>query len=924
MDPCATAATRYWGKADPAYPADPKWHPLVYHCLDVAAVGVEYLRRAPAQRRLFAVALGGEAGLEGWVAFWLALHDLGKFTEAFQGQRADLFQVLRGRSPEKAYSLRHDSLGWLLWRDRISRQSETEQWFGPDGDAYRDGLDAWVRAVTGHHGQPPFSDGFWKTHCHRQDDCAALQAAVTALRHLLLDEVASRIPVRLGAERFAEISRDLSWWMAGLAVLADWVGSNTRYFPYRAAGQPLADYWPQAREQAAVALNDCGVLPVLSRGERSFGELFPDLAQPTPLQHWAANLDLPTGPRIHLLEDVTGAGKTEAAVMLAHRLMAQGRADGFFIGLPTMATANAMYGRIAAVYARLFEGEASLVLAHGHRRFVEVFARSVLPPTAAEHDAAQQDETASTRCAAWLADHTKRALLAPAGVGTLDQALLAVLQSRHQSLRLLGLSHKVLLVDEVHACDDYMLGVLCVLLEFHARAGGSAILLSATLPVAMRRKLLAAFAHGCGHRRIPAPAQMAYPLATTWHSGAPQRLLETPLETRSSVARTVAVHFVTEQEELIGGILSALDAGRCVCWIRNTVADALDAFELFRSRISDERLMLFHARFALCDRLDIEERVLTHFGPASGPAERAGRLLIATQVVEQSLDLDFDLLVTDLAPIDRVIQRAGRLCRHLRDADGRRLRAPGAADGRGAPRLWINGPEWTEAPANDWFQRTFPKAAAVYPDHGQLWLTAQALRSGSIAMPQDARTLIESVFGEDAQTPEGLQHRTDRAQAKGYADASQARANTLTFESGYSADGTDWWSEAKTPSRLGEPTTNVVLARWDGDNLRPWATHDDPRQAWAYSTVRVAERLIARAVEPESATREAAIEAVRESLPGQGRWSVLLPLQATPRDWVGHAGPVPRPGQSEHAVAWRYDPLIGLRPSELTANQEEE
>ena len=893
---CPSSLLHYWGKADPGYPGEPKWHPLVYHCLDVAAVGVEYMERAPAQRRLFAVALGDEAGLAGWIAFWLALHDLGKFTEAFQGQRTDLFRALRGRPPGKTYSLRHDSLGWLLWQGLISGQAETEQWFRPDSDAYRDGLDAWVRAVTGHHGQPPLSGGFWKTHCHRQEDCAAVQDAATALRGLLLDEAACQIPARLGAERFAEISRDLSWWLAGLTVLADWIGSNTRYFPYQSAKQSLADYWQQARKQAAFALSDCGVLPVCSRSELPFGKLFPNIALPSPLQCWAADLDLSAGPQIHLLEDVTGAGKTEAAVALAHRLMAQGQADGFFIGLPTMATANAMYGRIAAVYGRLFEGEASLALAHGHRRFVEAFARSVLPPTTAEHDSAQQDETASARCAAWLADHNKRALLAPAGVGTLDQALLAVLQSRHQSLRLLGLSHKVLLVDEVHACDDYMLGVLCVLLQFHARAGGSAILLSATLPVAMKRKLLAAFAHGCGNTNIPALTQMAYPLATSWHSGAPQRMLETPLDTRSSVMRTVTVRSAEDQEELIAAVLAALDAGRCVCWIRNTVADALDAFELFRGRIPDEHLMLFHARFALCDRLDIEARVLMHFGPESSPAERAGRLLIATQVVEQSLDLDFDLLVTDLAPIDRMIQRAGRLCRHVRDEAGRRLIAPQAMDRRGSPCLWVSGPAWTETPAGDWFKHTFPKAAAVYPDHGQLWLTAQALRHGSIAMPQDARTLIESVFGEDAQTPEGLQHSTDRAQAKGYADASQAQANTLTFEAGYSADGTDWWSEARTPSRLGEPTVNVVLARWDGDSLRPWADHDDPRQAWAYSTVRVAERLIARAVEPESASRKAALEAVREALPGQGRWSVLLPLDETRDGWQADAVGSPEPG----------------------------
>lgn len=915
---------RYWGKADPNYPGEPKWHPLVFHCLDVAAVGVEYLRRAPAQRRLFAQALGDDDGLDGWIAFWLALHDLGKFTEAFQGQRTDLFQTLRGRAPGKAYTLRHDSLGWLLWQELISPQVGDEQWFGPQSDAYRDGLDCWLRAVTGHHGQPPLSGGFWKTHCHRQDDRVAVQDAVARLRRLLLDDVASQMPSRLGAERFAEVSRDLSWWMAGLAVLADWVGSNTHYFPYRNARQSLTDYWQQARGQAAFALSDCGVLPVRRCGELPFGDLFPEIAEPSPLQRWAADLDLPAGPQIHLLEDVTGAGKTEAAVMLAHRLMAQEQADGFFIGLPTMATANAMYGRIAAVYARLFEGDASLALAHGNRRFVEAFARSVLPPVVAEHDSAQQDETASARCAAWLADHNKRALLAPAGVGTLDQALLAVLQSRHQSLRLLGLSHKVLLVDEVHACDAYMLGVLCVLLQFHARAGGSAILLSATLPVVMKRKLLAAFARGRYQMSIPALTQRAYPLATTWPDEAPHRIDEIPLDTRPSVRRAVAVRVVADQEVLIGTILTALDAGRCVGWIRNTVADALDAFELFRGRLSEEQLLLFHARFALRDRLDIEARVLAQFGPESGPAERAGRLLIATQVVEQSLDLDFDLLVTDLAPIDRVIQRAGRLCRHVRDEAGWRLTAPEATDRRGSPCLWVYGPDWTETPAGDWFKQKFPKAAAVYPDHGQLWLTAQALRRGSITMPQDARTLIEGVFGEASEIPEGLQYSADRSQAKGYADASQAQANTLTFETGYSADGTDWWSEAKTPSRLGEPTTSVVLARWEGDSLQPWASHDDPRQAWAFSTVRVAERLIARAVEPESVARKAAIEVVRDALPGQGRWSVLLPLDETRDGWVAQAWAAPRAGHEEPPVLWCYDRLTGLRPNKMTANQEDE
>jgi CRISPR-associated endonuclease/helicase Cas3 len=912
MDLCGTALTWYWGKADPNHPGEPKWHPLVYHCLDVAAVGVEYLARAPALRQLFAQRLGGEQGLTGWIAFWLALHDLGKFAESFQGQRADLFRALRGRDPAKVYTLRHDSVGWLLWAGPVRSIAYQEGWFGTDTAEYRDGLDSWAQAVTGHHGQPPEPGGFWETHCDRRADRDAVASFIGEVRPLLLDTAAAAIPARLSATEFELASRELSWWMAGIAVLADWVGSNTAFFAYHRPGIPLADYWPQARERAKHALAVAEVLPIATPGELDFAALFPAIADPSPLQNWASDVPLHAGPQIHLLEDVTGAGKTEAAVLLAHRLMASGNGDGFFIGLPTMATANAMYDRIARVYGQLFAGRASLALAHGSRNLVEDFAQSVLPADRAERDPHQQDESASARCAAWLADHNKRALLAPAGVGTLDQVLLAALQSRHQSLRLLGLVCKVLVVDEVHACDAYMLRVLGTVLTFHARAGGSAILLSATLPQAMKQTLLDAFARGCGEARAPALAQPAYPLVTSWSAAAPDTLTETPLATRASLCRKIAVRYVESEEEVVRGIEATLAAGRCVCWLRNTVADALAAHERFRANLPADRLTLFHARFALHDRLDIEKRVLARFGPASGPNERAGQLLIATQVVEQSLDVDFDLVVTDLAPIDRVIQRAGRLHRHVRDARGKRIAEPDALDQRGEPCLWVFGPVWHDEPGADWFKAAFRGAAAVYPNHGQLWLTAKALRTGHFAMPDDARDLIEGVFGDREPIPEGLQRSADRADAKGFADASMAQANTVTFASGYTREGTDWWSDARVPSRLGEATRDVV-ARWDGDALLPWAEHAVRRHAWAYSTVRVAERLIARAVEPASAARKAAVEAALETLPAKGRWSVLLPLEYSDVGWVGEAWAAPTPSAAERCLMWQYDAEVGLR-----------
>jgi CRISPR-associated endonuclease/helicase Cas3 len=265
----------------------------------------------------------------------------------------------------------------------------------------------------------------------------------------------------------------------------------------------------------------------------------------------------------------------------------------------------------------------------------------------------------------------------------------------------------------------------------------------------------------------------------------------------------------------------ALADGKCVCWMRNTVADTLAAHARFKDRLPADKLTLFHARFALEDRLRTERKVLALFGNRSTPMRRSGRLVIATQVAEQSLDADWDFVVSDLAPIDRLIQRAGRLQRHPRDERGRRLPDPAARDRRGAPCLWVFGPAWVDDPPARWFKAAFPRASGVYPHHGQLWLTAKALRGGRIAMPDDARQLIESVFGEDAAIPEGLQSNANAAEGRGYADASVAQQNTVKLATGYVRGGIDWWSEAKTPSRLGEASMNVLLARWEGDHLRP-------------------------------------------------------------------------------------------------------
>jgi len=229
---------------------------------------------------------------------------------------------------------------------------------------------------------------------------------------------------------------------------------------------------------------------------------------------------LPEGPCLFVIEDATGSGKTEAALVMAHRLMQGGRTNGAFVALPTMATANAMYGRLADDYARLFVNPtlASLVLSHGRRAFNDRFTDSILDGAAADaagmHDD-DVDQPVNAQCAAWIADNRRKSFLAQLGVGTIDQALLAVLPSRHSPLRLLGLAQRVLIVDEAHAYDAYVGAELQRLLEFHAALGGSAIVLSATLTAHQRADLCHAFRTGLGCDDDEKPdATIAYPAAT--------------------------------------------------------------------------------------------------------------------------------------------------------------------------------------------------------------------------------------------------------------------------------------------------------------------------------------------------------------------------------------------------------------------------
>ena len=647
---------RYWGKARKEGEDGPAYHLLPYHCLDVAAVGVELIRQWHRLGRFLAHSLElNEEALVGLFGYLLALHDLGKFARSFQGQREDLLQRLQGKTSGPPYTVRHDSLGYAYWQQYLWPQLKRLPGFAALGDG---GLEYWASAVMGHHGKPPIPR---KSATHRSfsvddhfdsDDRTAAAEFADSIRGLLWNGAMEQCLACLDAKTFTARSRTCSWWLAGLTIAADWLGSNQDFFPYRSTSGDLREYWDYAQRQAEAAIAKTDLLPAICGLELNPEVLFDFLKTGlTPLQSLASTFSVATEPQLFVLEDVTGAGKTEAAVILANRLMAAGQADGIYFALPTMATSNAMYNRIEKIYGRLFAPgtKPSLVLAHGAARMSARFNASVVPIDQVREDErlSSERDSASARCNAWFADHRKKALLAHVGVGTIDQALLAVLHSKHQSLRALGLFGKLLVVDEVHACDGYMLGLLDKLLTLHARGGGSALLLSATLPLSTRRKLVNAFRKGLNLESQPLQS-MAYPLLTHVRPSQSESF-ELPMATRSEVARKVAVDCLCDEAQVLDALIRTLKGGGCGCWIRNTVADALESYTrlLGDERFDASRIHLFHARFTSGDRLRIEDAALARFGKESTVEQRAGHLLIATQVVEQSLDVDFDLLVSD-------------------------------------------------------------------------------------------------------------------------------------------------------------------------------------------------------------------------------------------------------------------------------------
>ncbi len=886
----------YWGKSNKKDPLD--HHLLVYHCLDVASVGWVALERFPKWHQLFSEKFGlsliETQKLIGWL---LALHDIGKFSSAFQKKVPILYKV-KNDFLIKAEALHHSDLGWVAWEKKLTSQKEVEDYGDTIFCILKNTVSSSVfqacasllRAITGHHGKPPQKnlggslDSYFST-----ENSDHLSEYVYWINQFFEIE-----KLHFFKETDCQIDSDAivqtSWWFAGFAVFCDWLGSNDDVFKYEPQKMDLKTYWlERATPSAKKAVSETGIEVCMPSREQTLVELFSAITVPTPLQKMIDTLKISSSPTLYILEDVMGAGKTEAALALAHKLVALGQADGLYFGLPTMATADSMFNRVETVYRSFFDEKShpNVMLAHSANRLNTQFLSAVSNSNKSiEYKGDSNKEfTATAECSSWLSDSRKKALLADIGVGTIDQVLLGILPVKHQSLRLFGLYNKVLILDEVHASDTYMHGLTQKLLEFHASIGGSVILLSATLPKSTKQELLASFKKGLGQVFDSNESlSFDYPLLTSVDA---QNKVEIPIEASSNSKRTVAFRLIDQESEVLSYILEKSHR-YCVVWIRNTVQDAIMAYQKLCKELGEDNVVLFHARFTLGDRWRIQEDIVGRFGKVSVSNQRQGRIVISTQVVEQSLDLDFDYMVSDLAPIDLLIQRIGRLQRHTRDAGGSRS----DVEQRHTPELIVFSPSPQKDCTKDWVTKLLPGTSAVYDDHGELWLTSDWIsRCKKIKIPEQLREAVEYVYDKEdieEKIPASLIGSVNRADGKDSAKSFEAKQVAIKRSTGYSIEGA-WEDDIVAKTRLGEDVIKIRLARWIDGKLCPWNVDQDDKPSWFLSEVQVRKVKIASEYDGYSRDIQKAIEDVKETWPKKGEYELVVVMFPEENYWVGKA-----------------------------------
>ncbi|WP_207782520.1 CRISPR-associated helicase Cas3' [Phytoactinopolyspora limicola] len=795
------AARSAWAKS----PNDERaWLPLWQHMDDSADVADMLFDQwlSPNVVRLIAAEFGGDVRSAHTAVQLLAgLHDIGKATPAFAVQNTELGQRMSNLGlytpPHKNDLPDRQKAHHTITGHHIFQRWLLSQGWDPKA------VNAWAVVIGGHHGVPPDAmilrevtpDGYPDLYSSaRWDD----------VRNELLERQAERTGARpfFGSWSSIKLSQPVQVLLTAVVIVADWIASNDWLFPFHAAELPeVADdgsrvrrAWKMLRLPSPWRARADGA-DVASYFSARFQ--FPDGAAPRPVQSVAVDVAANTStPGLMIVEAPMGEGKTEAALAAAEILASRWGIGGLCVALPTQATSDAMFTRVVRWLDAIGDdGQqvgGSITLMHGKKQHNRLY-QGMMPdgrPTGVdpEHDDGHQHAVLAH---SWISGR-KKASLANFMISTIDQLLFAGLKSRHLMLRHLGLASKVVVIDEVHAYDAFMNSYLTRVLTWLGAYGVPVIALSATLPADRRRELVAAYqrgwattptagdGHDDGVTRADTAADLdgdiGYPVLT-WTDGGRVRTRVTEPSGRATTVHLDALDVDENGDDtdaLVSVLRDALSDGGTALVVRNTVRRVTETAQRLEQEFPGE-VTVAHSQFITADRLRKDQELLNSFGPPERATRRPQRhVVVASQVVEQSLDVDFDVLVTDLAPVDLVLQRIGRLHRHQRGPS----QAERPSNVRTA-RAYVGGADFTQNPPG-----LESGSERIYKPH-VLFRAAAVLRDyfgGAVELPVDIAPLVQRAYGADAVGPTDWQEAMTAAEEAWLKKADERRAKADDFQ----------------------------------------------------------------------------------------------------------------------------------------------
>lgn len=822
----STAALSVWAKSNHETGG---WMPLWRHLDDSAEVaGRLWDEWIPEQvRRVVSAGMRNRQDDGRTLLCWLAgVHDIGKVSPVFAVQVPALADRMRqqGLAMPASFAdrniLRHELAGHLI----LSR------WLRERFGWARERSAPYAVVVGGHHGVPPDTDQLVTARRHPEMLGIGLWAEVQDEyldRAAELLNVADRLPVWSG-EHVAPTAQAL---LTAAVIISDWIASAEEYFPYNDCCSDQERLIRAVRQLDLPAPWSATDDDVLTGFAERFG--LPEHATARPLQVAAVEIARSTPePGLLIIEAPMGEGKTEAALLAAETYAARTGAGGCFIALPTQATSNAMFSRVLIwldyIGERHPDGVKSVALAHGKAVLNDDY-QGLVRAGRARSVGVDSDEQghpdAELVAHQWLSGRKKSAL-ASFVVGTIDQLLFGALKSRHLVLRHLALASKVVVIDEAHAYDVYMSDYLDRVLEWLGAYRVPVIVLSATLPAQRRREMVGAYDRGRNFARkapkrsvrgelpsLPHPeldGDIGYPVAVA--STGTDRAVVRAIEAAPRSTAIEMVPIADDLDVLTAQLSTSLAEGGCAVVIRNTVARVQETAAHLRSRLADTQLIVTHARFVATDRAANDTRLLEMFGPRGSMRRRVDRcVVVASQVVEQSLDVDFDLLVTDLAPVDLVLQRLGRLHRHQRG-----MRQSERSERLRAPRCLVTGVEdWASAPP------TPVRGSRIVYDTYHLYRSLAVLgpflsTDVPLRLPSDIAPLVQSAYGDGEVGPSEWQDSITIAHEKHLIDSAERRRNARVFQLREPGQSLIGWLAAGVGDVVDEDSPTGVAAVRDG------------------------------------------------------------------------------------------------------------